>query len=141
MDWVQILFVDLGQQLIPWVATFVLGILGKYVYSKIGNEYWRNVTSIATQEVFDAAQEIHQTYVKAIKKGRADGQLTGDEKKEASKLAIAAAKSNLGMKGFARLAKVMGGKSAATSYLASKVESSVNAMKVVEKATDAVKKL
>lgn len=138
MDWTVIL-VDVGQAVIPWIATFVLGLLGKYVYSKIENETWRGIATRATAEVFDAAQEIHQTYVKQIKKGREDGKLTDGEKAAAKKAAVDTAKANLGMKGFTRLAKVIGGANAAEKYLATKVESAVSSLKAADAVAEAPK--
>lgn len=134
MDWNTIL-VDIGQTAIPWVVTLLVGLLSKYVYSKIQNDYWRGVTERATEEVFAAAQEVHQTYVKGIKAGRADGKLTDGEKAAAKDAALKTAKSNLGSKGFQRLAKVMGGEGAADKWLGTRVESSVSALKSVSAAT------
>ena len=128
MEWTTII-VDLGQNLVPWLATVLLGLLSKYVYVKIKNDYWRSVVSRATIEVVDAVQAVHQTYVDAIKEGRSDGKLTEKEKTEARIRALKTAKANLGPGGFAKLAKIFGGASAAENWLATKTESVVGTIR------------
>lgn len=132
MDW-NVIIVDIGQAVVPWAVTFLVGLLAKYVYSKIESDFWRGVASRATEEVFDAAQSVHQSYVKGIKAGRADGKLTDEEKATAKRMAVEEAKSNLGAKGVARLGKIVGAQGV-DSYLGTKVESAVSALKTTEKA-------
>lgn len=128
MDWNTIL-VDIGGQIIPWAVTGLIALLGKFVYSKMKNDYWKGVAERATTEVLHAAVEVHQTYVAAIKKGREDGKLTAEEQAEAKRRAIETAKANLGIKGLAGLAKVVGGAEAADKWLGTRVESTVSALK------------
>lgn len=134
MDW-NIILVDVGQAVVPWAVTFLVGLLSKYVYSKIQSDFWRSVATNATTEVFDAAQEVHQTYIKQIKKGREDGVLTDEERAKAKRMAVETAKSNLGAKGVARLGKIVGAQGV-DNYLSTKVESAVSALKTTEKAVE-----
>lgn len=138
MDWITWV-VDLGEKVLPWLATILVGLLSKYVWNRISSEYWSGVLNRATTEIFDAAQEVHQTFVAGIKAGRADGTLSDAEKAQAKQSAIDIAKSNLGPKGFARLAKIFGGEGAANSWIGNKVETSVANLKTVEKSLDSPK--
>lgn len=128
MDWTSVI-VDLGGKVLPWALTALAGVLIKYAYSKVKSDYWRGVLTTATNEIFDAVRETHQTYVDEIKKGREDGKLTDEEKATAKDKALATAKSNIGSKGFARLARIFGGEKAAIAWMGTKVEASVAATK------------
>ena len=129
MDWLTTL-AELGNTVLPWVATLVVGILGKYVWAKIGSDRIRGILDRATQEIFDAVVEVNQAYVSGIRKGREDGSLTQDEKDAARKMALDVAKSNLGPKGFMRLSRVLGGDEAAKSWATTKIEKAVGVLKV-----------
>ncbi len=87
----------------------------------------------AISEVGDAIREVYQTYVGALKDGRADGKLTDAERATAKRMAIAIAKSNIGKKGLGRLMRVLG-IDALDDWLGSKVEAAIADAKVVGKA-------
>jgi hypothetical protein len=113
-----------GDSVIVWVATLVVGLIGKYVLAKIGNETVKKYVGRALDEVYDATGEIHQTYVKALKEANADGKLTAEEKAEAKRMALDVAKANIGSKGLARLGRILGIDSV-DDWLDTKVEASV----------------
>jgi len=133
MDYWILIIVDIGEKLVPWLITIVLGLLGKYVYAKIKSDHWRDIIGRATAEVFDVVRDVHQVYVKQIRKQNEDGKLTVKEKAIAKELAFKTLKANLGPKGFARLVKVIGGETATVGWAATKIESAVSAIKAVEK--------
>lgn len=139
MDW-SVLW-DLGVQALPLIASGVMWLMGKFVYSRIGHEYTREALGRATQEIFSAVEEVGQTYVKQIKKGQEEyssgGKLLTDaEKENAKRMAIENAKANLGKKGLTRLVKVLGGPHVAESWFETKVESAVSSLKRAEKAVE-----
>lgn len=92
------------------VALYVLAAIGagllwiakRFVDSDEVLKYTRR----AWMEVRAAVLEVEQTYVLAIKQGLADGKLTADEKAAAKKKALDIARSNIGVKGLKRLARV-----------------------------------
>ena len=120
-------------------AAFVAlaGILGtRYLWGKITTDWARGIAQRAYNEVVDAVLEVWQTYVSEIVKDRADGVLTDAEKAEAKQRALDIAKSNLGPKGLARLARALGfgsltGTDTAqtSSWIGSKVETAVASLK------------
>ena len=115
----------------------IAGILGtRYLWSKISIDWARGVAQRAYSELIDAVLEVWQTYVSEIIKDRADGTLTDEEKAEAKQRALDIAKSNLGAKGLARLARALGfgslvhtDTSQTLSWLGSKVETAVAGLK------------
>ena len=120
-----------GNSVIAWVAAAVLGLIGKYIVSKIENENVRKYVGRALDEVADAVAEVYQTFVNELKAGNADGKLTAEEKVVARKMAIDTAKSNIGTKGLKRLAKVAG-IDALDEWLGTKVEATVKMAKAAE---------
>ena len=83
----------------------------------------------AGDEVMSAVKEVHQVFIDELKKARADGKLTSEEKQQARDMAIAIAKSNLGAKGLKRLAKALG-LGDVNSWLGNRVEESVADLKL-----------
>lgn len=118
---------DSGNDVIVWLAVALVGLISRYVVAKIGSETVRKYVGRALDEVYDAVGEVYQTFVSEIKKGRADGQLTDEEKAEAKAKAIAIAKSNIGAKGLARLGRILGVD--IDDWLGTKVEASVAKLK------------
>lgn len=119
-----------GDSVVAWLGAAVAALIIKYLIAKIGNDKIRLYAERAAREVFNAVEEVWMTYVKALKEGNLDGRLTPEEKAEAKTRAISIAKSNIGAKGITRLAKVLGVGELDT-WLGTKVESSVNALKMV----------
>lgn len=97
-----------GDSVIVWVAVALAGLIAKWVLGKIGSETVKKYVGRALDEVNDAVAEVYQTYVGALKKANEDGKLTDAEKAEAKRMAIDIAKSNIGSKGLARLARILG---------------------------------
>lgn len=113
-----------GNSALGWVLAGLGLLLSRYVWIRIGNDYALGVLTRAWGEVRAAVAEVGQTYVAAIKAGRADGKLTDEEKAVAKSLAIAAAKRNLGAKGLRALARILGLDSV-DEWLAGRLEAAV----------------
>jgi hypothetical protein len=113
-----------GNSVIVWVGVAVAGLLGKWLLGKISNDTAQKYIGRALDEVYDAVGEVYQTFTKSLKASNADGKLTNDEKKIAKSLALATAKANIGVKGIARLSRILGIDSL-DSWLATKVEATV----------------
>lgn len=120
------LFATYGPDAVAWVLAALGALLAKYVWQKMAAGYLADAAQRAWVEVQGAVLEVSQTYADAIRKGRADGSLTDKEKAEAKALAIGIAKSNIGTKGLARLARVLGVN--VDGWLASKTEQAVKLM-------------
>ena len=117
-----------GQPVIVWVAVALLAFLTRLVVGKIKNETAGAIVGRALDEIGDAVASVYQTYVSALKDASADGKLTDEEKAEAKRLAIAEAVSNLGAKGLARLARVLG-ISSLEKWFSTKTEASLVRLK------------
>ena len=115
------LIADYGAQAVALVLTGLGLVLTKLVLVKIESAWLHDVITRAWMEVRSAVLEVGQTYVDAIKEGRADGKLTDFEKGEAKAKAIAIAKSNIGKKGLKRLAKIFD----VEEWIANKIETVV----------------
>lgn len=89
---------------LTWVAAKV----AQLITAKVKNEYLRGVLVRLDDAVLSAVREVHQVTVEALKSARADGQLTPDERAQVKQVAVDGAKSYLGSKGLAELAKVLG---------------------------------
>jgi hypothetical protein len=121
------LFATYGPDALAWVlaalGTALTGLVGLVIRAV----YVREIVGRAWNEISGAALEVAQTYADAIKERRGGG-LTDDEKREARTLAIESAKANLGKRGVARLARVIG--IDVERYLGSKLETAVKMIKV-----------
>lgn len=106
MDWTELL-IGLGGGLLSLLA-WLLGAAARYFGQKTKNEYANNAINRLDDALIAAVREVYQTYVSQIKKGRADGKLSSEEKAAAKDLAIDKAKSFLGKKGLKAVAKVLG---------------------------------
>lgn len=124
-----------GDEVVAWLGSALAAVFVRYVIARIGHEGAREIAGRAAAEVFEAVEEVWQTYVSEIKAGNADGILTEEEKAEAKSRAIGIAKSNLGAKGLARLARALGMDSV-DAWLGSRVESSVSKLKRAGKAVE-----
>jgi hypothetical protein len=131
MEWVTtVLFSSLGAKLVGYVLAG--GGLVYLVNAFIkGRGYPWDVVRRAMFEVGSAVYEVYQVYTSDILKGRADGNLTQEEKDHAFQLALATAKSNLGAKGLKRLLKVLGLESTAEldKWLGTQIEAKVAELK------------
>jgi hypothetical protein len=82
--------------------------------------------------------EVEQTYVDGLAKGRADGELTSEEKAMARATALAALRANLGKKGLARLGRIVGlSDDAIDKLLGTHIEAQVKALAIVKDAAPA----
>lgn len=124
---VHVVFQALGG-LVLALMTWGCGELVKLVRRKSKSELLSNVTQRLTWAAQKAVRSVYQTYVAAIKEGRADGKLTQAEKDEAKKQAIAKAKSYLSLP---ELMKLFGGKGQAPidELIGDAVEAGVNEVK------------
>lgn len=105
-------------------------LLGKLLARYISNKTLRDLLTRLGWEVRAVVLEVHQTWAEDIKKGKADGKLTEEEKAHAKALALSKLKENLGKKGIARLAKVLGLHiDALDSWLGNKIEATVAELK------------
>ena len=127
---------DVVNDLLPIVWPVLLLVVGRYLLPKLKqlleekiagerHNYAEAVAIRATDAVYTAAAEIGQTYVDALKEGKADGKLDDAEKAEAKRRATARAKELIGPEGIRILAEVLGGESGVASFISSKVEAAV----------------
>lgn len=121
-----------GPDVVAWVLA-ALGTAGTFLLGLMGVARWsalvRGVIQRAWVEVQGAVLEINQTYVSELRKAREDGELTEAEKLTARTRAVEVAKANLGKKGLARLARVVGINP--DEWIASKVEQAVAKTKII----------
>lgn len=99
---------DMAMAAMKYGLAAVGGFLVAKVLAGIGSQMLRDMLMRAGMEVKSAVLEVHQTYVDAIKAGKADGKLDYVEKAMAKSKAIETAKANLGRKGLERLMRVLG---------------------------------
>jgi hypothetical protein len=125
-----------GDSAVAWVGAALAVLVIKYVIAKIDNEKVRKYVGRAWVEVRGAVAEVWQTYVSALKEANTDGKLTDDEKAEAKRYALEAAKANIGKKGLARLMRVLGlgDTDELDNWLGNKVETAVDLSKKEGKA-------
>lgn len=107
------------------LGVVLLAYLGKHVRGTVAS----GVLTRAWAEVQAAVLEVKQVYVDVIRAGSADGQLTSAEKADAKAKAIATAKANIGVKGVARLARIVG-LDGVEKWLTNKVEAAVSLTKI-----------
>ena len=117
-----------GDTATNWLLVAISAILARYIYVLIESTVTRRYVSALWDEVRAAVLEVEQTYVAALRRGREDGLLTDDEKAEARKLAIETAKSNFGLKGLKRLAKIFD----VDKWIGTKLEATVAAVKLAK---------
>lgn len=127
---------DLVPQIIDLAHPIVLAALSwlavwaaKLIAAKTKNEYLAGVLHRTTDAAIAAVKEIEQTYVSAIRAGKADGKLTDDEKTKAREAAMASLKSHLGTRGLGELAKVLGGGDGLDKYLGTRMEAALHTIK------------
>lgn len=116
-----------GDKVLMWVLTAAGVALSAFILAQMSAGKAKEIVARALSEVGAAVLEVEQTFVRAIKEGSADGTLTATEKAEAKARAIATIKSNIGTKGLAKLAKILGVD--IDGWLANKVEAVVGAQK------------
>lgn len=119
-----------GIDALTWVLLALSALLLRWVFPLVQNAWANGVLNRAWTEVKAAVLEVGQTYVDALKEGKADGKLTEDEKSLAKSKAIAVAKSNIGKKGLKALARIVGVD--VEKWLGSKVESAVAVAKAAK---------
>jgi len=112
-----------GDKVLSWVLALLGTLLSTYVIRKYLSGSVRDILSRALAEVVDAVMEVKQTYADGLKAGAEDGKLTREEAAEAKARALAVVKSNVGAKGLARLARVIGVD--VDRWLGTKVESTL----------------
>jgi hypothetical protein len=125
MDTFFTLVAEHGPSALTWGLLFLGGLAARHLLPHIGWKYAQDVISRAMNEIAFAVREVAQVYADAIKEANADGKLTDAEKAEAKRLAIAAAKRNLGAAGLKRLGRVLGLEDV-TDWIAGHTEAAVN---------------
>ncbi len=116
-----------GMDVVSWVLAALGALLSAYVWTLLRTGYARDALQRAWIEIQGAVTEVSQTYVDEIRRGRSDGVLTEEERSAARRRAVAIAKENLGRKGLARLARVLG--MDAHNWIVSKTEQAVRLAK------------
>ena len=130
MNWNDVVY-DL--LLIVWPV--LLLVVGGYLVPKVKelleekiagekHNYAEAVAIRATDAIYTVVTEIGQTYVDAIKEGKADGKLDDADKAEAKKRAATRAKQLIGPEGIKVLAEVLGA-DGVESFISSKIEAAV----------------
>jgi hypothetical protein len=115
-----------GDTVLFWVLAFVGALIARMVLGQIKSTKLKEYVGRALAEVGDAVMDVAQTYVKALKDARADGQLTSEEKRLAKEMALTTAKKNIGKEGLERLARILGFDMAALDgWLGTKIEAAV----------------
>lgn len=95
----------------------------------------------ATDAVATAVAMVNQTFAHQVRLARDDGKLTREEASKAMRMALDAAKVQLGASGMASLAKIVGGDIRAGEVLTTMVEAAVYEQKPpVQSAEDFLKK-
>jgi hypothetical protein len=119
--------------LAPAIATLLtalVGLLVKWLSTKIGNEQAVRVLFDLGAIVQDVVAATEQTLVSKLKAARADGKLTDAEKEDVLKSALDTVKQHLGERGMAMLAKATGlGATAVEGLIKTKIEATVLDMK------------
>ena len=109
------------------VSGVIVPLVAWFIKKKVDHEKTEHLLLTLNDAVGTAVASTAQVYVKAIKKARADGKLTEEEKKKARSAAICEAKRLLG----AKLCKELGKRTGyeATAALETYVEAEVAASK------------
>jgi hypothetical protein len=112
------------------------GIAGWFTHSAITRAWLRDALARLLVEARAVVEEVEQTYVDEILKGRlpdspAGAELTKDEQLLAKAKAIAKLKENFGAKGLRRLARVLGLLDL-DAYLGTHVESAVKKLSIAQ---------
>lgn len=119
------LLVEYGPKVLVWVLAAIGGLIARHVATLTKKVWAQGIISRAWAEIRDAVEEVSQVYVDAIRKARADGKLTEEEKEEAKRMAIESFKSNFGgEEALKRLARALG-IADAMSWVESKLEVAV----------------
>lgn len=108
MDTVQDILANGGDKVLYWISATLLGLISWLVKNKIKNDSVKTFLGRVFEEVRDTVLAVEQTYVSALRDANADGKLTKEERAEAKRLALATIRSNLGVKGIKKLAKLVG---------------------------------
>jgi hypothetical protein len=90
------LAVDYGDKLLGWILA-LLGAAATWLLVRVGaSAAWRSLVTELGAHARDVVLEVWQTYVEALKEGRADGKLTDQEKRIAKERAVAKLRARLG---------------------------------------------
>jgi hypothetical protein len=107
---------------LSWLSMRVAALIN----AKVKNERVSGVLTRLDDAVFMAVREVEQVFVSMLKTASEDGALTKEERLQAKDAALQAARSYLGPRGLAELAKVLGmNDDDVDRVLAARVESAV----------------
>ena len=95
------------------VSGVIVPLVAWFIKKKVDHEKTEHLLLTLNDAVGTAVASTAQVYVKELRKARADGKLTNDEKKNARRVAIREAKRLLGAKLCKELRKRVGGEVAA----------------------------
>lgn len=119
---------SVGAAVVTLLAGMAIDALRKW-----GEKQKNQTVSIVLGEAASAAERavamVQQTFLDEVRVAREDGHLSKDEATKAFRLAIAAAKAQLGVSGLSALAKVVGGDAQANEVLSTMVEAAVSKKK------------
>lgn len=107
----------------------LLGYAIKWLLEKYSNKYIQAALEFLDQAIVTAVYAVNQVYVDEIKKARADGELTDEEKKHAFDLAWDYVKKQIPPLFMAALKKLFGGDAGVSSYVETKIEAVVKEAK------------
>ncbi len=116
-----------GDKFLMWALVFIGGLVSMVILKQLKSGTVRDIVSRALTEVGDAVLAVTQTYVDEIKLASADGKLTDEEKAHAKAKAVALIKSNIGLEGIKKLARIIGVD--VDGWLGTKVEAAVAVLK------------
>ena len=102
------LIISYGHAAVVAIISVLSIVLTRYVFGAIKRVWLRDALERLWVEAKKTVISVEQVYVKALKEGRADGKLTAEERARAKLRALAELKSNYGMKGIRKLARVLG---------------------------------
>lgn len=85
----------LSENLPLLISGVIVPLVSWYIKKKVDNERLQQTLLRLNEAVMTGVGHAGQTYVRAIKRGREDGHLTLDEKREAKTMAIVAARESI----------------------------------------------
>jgi hypothetical protein len=112
-------------------VTWVAARLGQLINARVRNEYLRGVFVRLDDAVLGVVREAHQVTVDALKAATVDGKLPPAARESIKQAALNAVKSQLGTRGLAEVARVLGlGTDSVDRMIGTKIEAAVHDLKV-----------
>jgi hypothetical protein len=112
---------------LTWLAARVAAL----IRVRIESEYLRGALIRLDDAILTATKELQQTVVAEVKAAAADGKITPAERERIKRTAVTNAKSHLGPRGIAEIARVLGlPNGALDDLIGSKVEAAVHDLRL-----------